>query len=75
MFAGWEIQYDFSKIVTLGGELCYRTADSPDSKSEVSFNVGGFINFDEHNHLLFSIGRSMAIGGGTSGYLGYQVTI
>ena len=75
LFAGWEIQYDFSKVVTLGGELCYHTADAPDAKSETSFNVGGFINFDEHNHLLFSIGRTMAIGGGASGYLGYQVTI
>jgi len=75
VFAGWEAQYDFSKLLTLGCEIYYHTADSPSSKSESAFNIGGYVNFNEHNHLLFSIGRSMASGGATTGYLGYQVTI
>ena len=75
VFAGWEAQYDFSKVLTIGGEIYYHSADSPSSKSESAFNIGGYVNFNEHNHLLFSIGRSMANGGTTTGYLGYQVTI
>ena len=75
IFSGWEIQYDFSKVVTLGGELCYHTADAPDSRSEAIFNIGGYINFNDHNHLLFSLGHSMVNGGATTGYIGYQVTI
>ncbi len=75
VFAGWEAQYDFSKILTLGGEIYYHSADSPSSNSDAAFHIGGYVNFNEHNHLLFSIGRSMANGGATTGYLGYQVTI
>jgi hypothetical protein len=75
VFAGWEAQYDFSKVLTLGGEVYYHSADSPSARSEGAFNLGGYINFNEHNHLLFSIGRSFVNGGATTGYLGYQVTI
>jgi hypothetical protein len=75
IFTGWELQYDFSEVVTLGSEIYYHTADSPDSRSELAFNIGGFINFDENNHLLFSYGRSMSVGGALTGYIGYQVTI
>ncbi len=73
LFTGWEVQYDLSETVTLGEELYYQTADSPDADAETGFNVGGFINFNEHNHLLFSIGRTFA--SLTSAYFAYQLTI
>jgi hypothetical protein len=69
------LQYDFSKFVTLGGELCYQTANTPDAKAGESFSLGGFINFDETNHLLFSIGHSFSGIAATTGYIGYQLTI
>lgn len=75
MFAGWELQYDFSKAVTLGGELYYHTADKEDAKSDAGFNIGGFINLNENNHLLFSLGHSVAGEEAISGYIGYQLTI
>ena len=75
IFAGWELQYDFSKLVTLGGELCYQTANAPNSEASGSFNLGGFINFDEANHLLFSFGHSLSGNATTTGYIGYQLTI
>lgn len=58
-FAGWEIQYDFSKILTLGGELYYHTAPTTDSKPSLGFNLGGFVNFSEKVHLIFSAGHSL----------------
>jgi len=75
VFAGWEAQYDFSKVVTLGGEVYYHTADSRDSRSGAGFNIGGFINFNDENHLLFSFGHSMSGEHLFSAYIGYQVTI
>jgi len=75
IFSGWELQYDFSKFVTLGGELCYQTANTPDAKSGESFSLGGYINFDGTNHLLFSIGHSFSGIAATMGYIGYQLTI
>jgi hypothetical protein len=75
IFTGWELQYDFSKVVTLGGELCYQTANAQDSEAGESFNLGGFINFDEANHLLFSLGHSLSGKATITGYIGYQLTI
>ncbi len=74
-FIGWELQYDFSKMVTLGGELFFHTSDMTDGNSDAGCNLGGFINLDETNHLLFSLGHNF-IGTGTfTGYIGYQLTI
>ncbi|MGA9363911.1 MAG: hypothetical protein WBW16_06025 [Bacteroidota bacterium] len=75
IYAGWELQYDFSKAVTLGGELCYHTANSRESQAEGGFNIGGFINLDDHSHLLFSLGQSLSGEKEISGYFGYQLTI
>jgi len=75
VFAGWQAQYEFSETVSLGGEICYHTADSDDAKPGAAFNVGGFINIDERNHILFSAGQSFAGEATTTVYLGYQMTI
>jgi len=74
-FAGWEAQYDFSEVFTLGGEMYYQTADSEDSESSGGFNVGGFINLNENNHILFSFGHSVSGPATVTGYIGYQLTI
>jgi hypothetical protein len=74
-FAGWELQYDFSKIVTMGGELYYETAEEQDGESNLGFNIGGIINFDDANHLLFSIGRAVTGPDFFTGYIAYQLTI
>jgi hypothetical protein len=45
--------------------------------SSTGFNVGGFYNFDEHNHLLFSAGKGVRNAVQTnqvSSYVGYQYT-
>jgi hypothetical protein len=75
VFAGWEAQYEFSEVVTFGGELYYRTADAQDSKANGGFNVGGFVNLSENHHILFSLGRSISRTELVTGYIGYQLTI
>jgi hypothetical protein len=75
VYTGWQGQYDFSETITLGGELFYHTADSNDSEAGVGFNLGGYININEHNHVLFSAGHNLTGTNTVTGYLGYQLTI
>ena len=75
VFTGWEVQYDFSSVVTLGGEFYCQTADAQDSESKGGFNVGGFINLNENHHILFSFGSSVSGPETITGYIGYQLTI
>lgn len=75
VFVGWQAQYDFNKTLSLGGEVYYESPDTKDSSSDVSFKVGGFINLNDENHILFSIGHSLKNNDVVSGYIGYQITI
>jgi len=75
IFAGWEIQYDFSKLLTLGGELYYYTATTTDSRSSVAFNLGGFINFSEKVHIIFSFGHNLTNDNFFTSYAGLLWTI
>jgi hypothetical protein len=75
VFTGWEVQYDFSGVVTLGGEFYYQTADAEDAESIGGFNLGGFINLNEYHHILFSFGSSVSGPEAITGYIGYQLTI
>lgn len=75
IFAGWELQYDISDAVTVGGEAFYHTSESQVASSSAGFNVGGFINVDDHDHILYSVGHSVMGDASTTAYIGYQYTI
>ncbi len=75
LFTGWEVQYDFSEVVTLGGELYYQTADTEGAASRGGFNLGGFVNVSENHHILFSVGRNIAGATTITGYLGFQLAV
>jgi hypothetical protein len=75
IFSGWEVQYDFTPAITLGGELYYHTADRLDSKPITSFNIGGSINTTERFHIIFSVGHSLINDNFTTTYLGLLWTI
>jgi len=75
LFTGWEAQYDFSEVVTFGGELFYQTADNIGSESSMGFNFGGIINVTENHHILFSLGRNLSGESTITGYIAYQLTI
>jgi len=74
-FVGWEAQYDLSDKVTLGGEVFYKTAATIDSKGYLGFNLGGFINFSEKFHFIFSAGQSITGEKGIMTYTGLLWTI
>ncbi len=59
VFLGWEIQRDLSPLFTLGGEIFFHSANEIGEKDSVGFNLGGFINFDQVNHIVFSAGRDI----------------
>ncbi len=76
-FFGWLLQRKVTEKLTLGGELFHQTADTEGGGDSTGFNIGGFYDFDEHNHLLFSAGAGLQNASQTnlySWYLGYQVT-
>jgi hypothetical protein len=75
VFLGWAIQRDLSSRFTLGGELFYHSASSDGLSDNVGFNVGGIINFDPVDHLVFSAGRDLLQGGNQfTGFLAYRWT-
>ena len=76
-FAACQVQYEFSEHVTLGGEIFHTTGTVVNEGSSTGFNVGGYYNFDEHNHLLFSAGKGLQNASQTnrfSDYVGYLYT-
>lgn len=75
LFAGWEAQYDISKTFTLGGELFYKSANTTGGNSFIGLNVGGFVNFSEKFHFIYSVGRNFAAGNTTIAYGGLLWTI
>lgn len=75
IFSGWEVQYDFSKVVTLGGELFHSSAAIANSKSSTAFNLGGIINASDKTHFIFSVGHSLTSDNITTSYLGILWTI
>jgi hypothetical protein len=75
VFSGWEIQYDFSRMVTLGGEVYFQSAHDSYNKSVAAFNVGGSINATQKFHFIFSLGHSLLNGNFFSSYVGVLCTI
>jgi hypothetical protein len=76
-FFGWLLQKQVSDKLTLGGELFHQTADKIGGKANSGFSLGGFYDFDDHHHLLFSAGRGIqhaADSNRFSWYIGYQLT-
>jgi hypothetical protein len=76
-FFGWLLQRELSEQLTLGAEVFHRTEQFEGQGASSGFNVGGFYNLDEHNHILFSAGRGLQNANATnklSSYIAYQLT-
>jgi len=59
------------------GEIFHQTADNVAKADQTGFTIGGYYDFDEHNHLLFSAGTGIQNASTTnvfSWYLGWQIT-
>jgi len=74
VYIGGLLQRDFSKWVTLGGEIFYRSPDKVDGRSGVGLNGGGLVNFTSNHHLLFSSGTDVHGPRHFTVYIGYQWT-
>jgi hypothetical protein len=69
-FAGWLVQRDLSKKLTLGTELFGHGATSPDAaRSSTLLDLGGIYEFKEGFDLLFCGGRAIHGQPETYGYL------
>jgi hypothetical protein len=75
IFAGWEIQYDISPVLTLGGEVYFHSAQTKTSESGTAFNIGGSINPNEKFHIIFSLGHSLTNDHLFNSYIGLLWTI
>jgi len=76
-FVGWLLQKQVTKQLAIGGELFHQTADKIGGKDSTGFNVGAIYDFDDHNHLLISVGTGIQNAPETnlfSWYVGYQIT-
>jgi hypothetical protein len=58
-FAGWQVQRDLSKKLTLGIELFSEGAVSEIGSSSTIMNAGGYYRFSKHFFMLFSAGHSI----------------
>lgn len=74
IYSGWELQYAFSQVLMLGGELYYHTASVKNGKSIAGFNLGGSVSPSEKFHFIFSFGHTFNDNAFTS-YIGILCTI
>ncbi len=75
IFTGGEIQYDLTQAFTFGGEIYYHTSEAVENKSALGFNVGGFMNFTEKFHIIYSLGHSLKNDSFGTLYFGFLWTI
>ena len=73
-FAGWLVQRDLGKLVTLGTELFWQGGDPTSGRGVLDANLGGSIKFTEDFNLLFSLGHSVSGERNTVWYLGLYWT-
>jgi hypothetical protein len=73
-FAGWLVQRDLGKYLTLGTEAFWQGTDAVGGRGFTLVDVGGSVNFTEKFNLLFSGGRSVSGPRHTAWYLGLYWT-
>jgi hypothetical protein len=81
-FFGWLLQRQVTKQLAIGAEIFHQTATvmfggTDTGKATTGFNIGAIYDFNDHNHLLVSLGTGLQNVSQTnllSWYVGYQVT-
>jgi hypothetical protein len=74
IFTGGEVQYDFTRFLTLGSELYFHTAATTTEPNLFGFTFGGSLNFTEHVHFIFSLGHSIVNQSLITSYAGLYLT-
>ncbi len=76
VYVGGALQRDFSPVFTLGGEIFYHGPAQTGQRAGVGFNVGAYLNMDDVNHIVGSVGRDfIQTTYSLTGYLAYQWTL
>jgi hypothetical protein len=73
-FAGWLLQRDLGKTLTLGGEVFAQGADTQGGRGFAVADLGGSLNFTPGFSLLFSAGHTVRGERHTVAYLGLYWT-
>jgi hypothetical protein len=73
-FVGAVVQRQITEKIALGAEIYNRTAVETGGRDDTAFDVGTIIDFTEHQHLLFSAGRSIDGPTDFQCYVAYQFT-
>ncbi len=73
-FTGWLLQRDISRSLTLGAEIFNTSPKTRVESDETGFNIGGFLNLSEEQHILFSAGRDLKGPSAFFAYLAFQWT-
>jgi hypothetical protein len=73
-FVGAVLQKQITKNFLFGGEIYHRTAMQTGGRGDTAFNVGFVADFSEHQHLLFSAGRSIDGPTDFQTYIAWQFT-
>jgi hypothetical protein len=73
-FVGAVVQKQVTKNVLVGAEIYHFTTMETGGRGDTAFNIGTVIDFTEHQHLLFSAGRSLDGPTDFQLYVAYQFT-
>lgn len=73
-FGGVVVQRQILKNFAFGAEIYRQTAMVTDGPDDTAFNVGTVVDFNDHQHLLLSAGRSVDGPTGFQSYAAYQWT-
>jgi hypothetical protein len=73
-FAGWLVQRDIGRHLTLGAEIVRQGADAAGGRGTTIADAGGYLKFTDNFNLLFSVGRSLSGERHAVGYLGLYWT-
>jgi hypothetical protein len=74
VFAGWLLQRQITKRLTLGGEGYHQGAQVVGGRQSTFADAGGYYNFRQNVSLLFMLGHTLSGERHTVGYLGLYYT-
>lgn len=73
-FAGWLLQRELTKQLTLGAEIFHRTISQEGGEESTGFQAGGVIHLTPNQHILLSAGRDFDGPNLFTAYIAYQFT-
>jgi hypothetical protein len=74
-YVGWQAQFSFPMLATLGAEVFYTTSHEKGGDSDFSFNIGLIVDITGHHHIMLSVGRDIIGPVEVQGYIAYQLTL